>query len=89
MASRAYIIEFFLKIEFKKFAKQSIFEQYSIVLWKLARIPVTSWTRERSELTSVKYKLRSAMLQDSLNSLILLNIEREIVLKFQSRRYYR
>ncbi|KAF0758032.1 zinc finger MYM-type protein 1-like [Aphis craccivora] len=62
------------------FNRNVLFNNFSIILKKFPVIPVTSCKCERSfsKLTQVKSKLRTSMVQERLNSLMLIAIEQEI-----------
>ena len=62
------------------FNRNVLFNIFSIVLKKFSVIPVTSCKCERSfsKLTQIKSKLRTSMVQERLNSLILIAIEQAI-----------
>lgn len=66
----------------KNYDKQNIFGQFTNILKKFSVIPVTSCTCERSfsKLTLVKSKLRSTMLQERLNALMLITVEQEMAI---------
>ena len=67
----------------KNYDKQNIFGQFTNILKKFTVIPVTGCICERSfsKLTLVKSKLRSTMLQERLNALMLITVEQEMAIK--------